>query len=75
MTIIQTASQIIEGHGNNLLDKVGALPADLKGLSERRYALCKSCENFSLQSSCKLCGCYMPAKTKVIDATCPANKW
>ena len=26
-------------------------------------------------STCKVCGCYMPAKTRSPQSSCPLNKW
>jgi hypothetical protein len=37
---------------------------------------CIVCENYTPQNkACKLCGCYMPAKTLLPFAKCPAGKW
>lgn len=45
-------------------------------LAESRYDICKSCpELIQLTKTCKKCGCFMAAKTKLQDATCPLNKW
>ena len=27
------------------------------------------------KDKCNLCGCYMPAKVKLLKATCPTKKW
>lgn len=44
--------------------------------SKRRYAICNSCEEFQrVPLTCRLCGCFMPAKTKLQNASCPAGKW
>ena len=52
-----------------------------------RLETCKACEHFvALTKSCgplvteaftdsKLCGCFMPAKTKLKVASCPLGKW
>ena len=45
-------------------------------LAESRYNTCLSCpELIKLTKTCKKCGCFMAAKTKLQDATCPLNKW
>lgn len=72
---IKTIGQIVEGHGNNLLDKAGILPGDIKALAEQRLDICKTCEKFTPSKTCAQCGCFMPAKTKAIKATCPLGKW
>lgn len=80
--------QIIEGHFNKHLDKVGLLPSDTKSLSELRFADCLLCEHLPHPKKpgengpglrdkkyCKDCGCDMEAKTKVIDAKCQIGRW
>lgn len=71
----KTIGQIIEGHGNNLLSKAGMLPEDMEAIAKQRMDICEPCENFTLGRTCKKCGCFMPAKTKAIKATCPIGKW
>lgn len=45
-------------------------------LAESRYSTCRSCpELIQLTKTCKKCGCFMSAKTKLLNATCPLNKW
>lgn len=45
-------------------------------LAKTRYDLCKACpELIQLTKTCKKCGCFMSAKTKLLNATCPLNKW
>jgi hypothetical protein len=45
-------------------------------ISEYRYNICKSCpELIKLTKTCKKCGCFMAAKTKLKHAACPINKW
>jgi hypothetical protein len=44
--------------------------------SDERYAVCKNCIFFwSIMKSCKKCGCFMPAKTKIKASECPLGKW
>jgi hypothetical protein len=41
-----------------------------------RLDMCKICpEYLSITSQCKKCGCIMPLKTKIANATCPMGKW
>jgi UDP-N-acetylmuramate-alanine ligase len=41
-----------------------------------RTTICKSCERFDdLEKRCFECGCYVPAKAKIIVDSCPLNKW
>lgn len=41
-----------------------------------RLKVCIACENYirSIQT-CKLCKCYVPAKTMFAQTTCPDNRW
>lgn len=41
-----------------------------------RYNICLECpELVKLTNQCKLCGCFMAAKTKLKTASCPIGKW
>lgn len=41
-----------------------------------KYEICKQCSSFNSNlKTCKECGCFMPAKTKVPKTTCPIGKW
>jgi hypothetical protein len=45
-------------------------------LSVQRLSTCKNCEEFvKITSQCKLCGCFLPAKTKLKNSSCPIKKW
>lgn len=44
-------------------------------VAEARLITCKACPHFIDDSRCRLCGCYMIAKTKVALARCPENRW
>lgn len=47
-----------------------------KQISDYRYNICKGCEHFiSKTTTCKKCGCFMIAKTKLKNARCPVGKW
>ncbi len=41
-----------------------------------RYEICKECPMLiQISKQCRKCGCFMAAKTKLLHATCPLNKW
>lgn len=44
-------------------------------MGKMRFDICNSCDNLTKLNTCKHCGCYMPAKVLVNNATCPDNKW
>jgi hypothetical protein len=47
-----------------------------KQTAEDRYDICLSCPQLvNITKQCKLCGCFMLAKTKLENATCPLGKW
>lgn len=41
----------------------------------KRYSICESCPELMITKQCKQCGCFMPAKTKLLYAVCPLQKW
>ena len=45
-------------------------------LAKERLSICKQCpELIKLTAQCKKCGCFMAAKSKLTEATCPLGKW
>lgn len=43
---------------------------------KERVDICKSCDKYhELENRCVECGCYVPAKAKIILDSCPLNKW
>ena len=41
-----------------------------------RFKICKTCpELIKATNQCKVCGCFMNLKTKLIQAECPIGKW
>lgn len=43
--------------------------------AKKRMEICVECENLRKNNSCKLCGCYMPAKVRSPKSKCLINKW
>ncbi len=42
----------------------------------KRLDICKACpELVKLTTTCKQCGCFMAAKAKLAEASCPLGKW
>jgi predicted Zn-ribbon and HTH transcriptional regulator len=57
----------------HLLSKSNHVSIDL---SDHRYSICLECpELIAATKQCKKCGCFMFAKTKIINAKCPLGKW
>lgn len=45
-------------------------------ISQTRFDICTSCEFLTeITNSCKKCGCFMIAKTKLKNTRCPIGKW
>lgn len=45
-------------------------------LRQERLDTCLSCNNLELRFRvCKLCGCLVDAKTKLLNSKCPIKKW
>ena len=44
-------------------------------LAKKRMAVCITCEKLRKNNTCKLCGCYMPAKVRSIKSRCKLNLW
>ncbi len=43
---------------------------------EKRYDVCKVCENFlNITKQCNKCFCFMPIKARAKTGTCPEGKW
>lgn len=43
---------------------------------EERAFICRDCDNLiPVLRTCKKCGCFMPAKTRLDWAECPIGKW
>ena len=41
-----------------------------------RYLICKKCDKFDdTLKKCRVCGCFMPVKTKIKTSKCPEGKW
>ena len=44
--------------------------------AQARLDICNTCEFFFKKTNtCKKCGCFMTAKTKLEKAECPVGKW
>lgn len=42
----------------------------------KRAKICADCDRLLRPTfTCKECGCFMKAKVKLTEATCPLNKW
>lgn len=54
----------------------GKLQLSEEELATERLKLCKECPQMTkLSRQCKLCGCFLDLKVKVLNAQCPMGKW
>lgn len=55
----------------------GELPPMAEGeLAAERLKVCVECSHFKkLARQCDLCSCWMDIKTKMLQASCPIDKW
>lgn len=44
-------------------------------LEQQRFDVCKQCPELMLTKQCKQCGCFMPAKVRLLNAVCPKGLW
>jgi hypothetical protein len=45
-------------------------------IREHRMNICNSCPHrIESVNLCSKCGCFIPAKTKLVRASCPIEKW
>lgn len=52
------------------------VPRAEASVAQFRYATCLDCpELMDVTKQCKQCGCVMFGKVKLLNATCPLNKW
>lgn len=47
----------------------------MEEVRNKRLEICGECENFNALRQCKLCHCFMDAKTWLENAYCPIRKW
>jgi hypothetical protein len=66
--------QILDSRPTPETPLTGAYIADSQA-QEARYDICKGCTAFTVLKTCKECGCIMPLKVKMANASCPLGKW
>jgi hypothetical protein len=52
---------------------IGRVPDEVQA---ERMSICEGCDSLiKTTKTCKECGCFMTAKTKLPNAECPLGKW
>jgi len=74
---MKTIWWIIVGYFNLLMAQLRMLSKKRRKLYSDRYDVCKTCIYLEkdIWEYCKICGCYVKAKTKVDKANCPQGYW
>lgn len=71
-------SHIIQGWSNLTFPKEEAKQF-LQSLEEQRLYFCRNCEyghkEINITSTCGHCGCFLRAKARCVDCSCPIGKW
>lgn len=48
----------------------------IETVAKERIRICvEECDNLTNIHTCTQCGCYMPAKARSPQSSCPLNKW
>lgn len=63
-------------NAGTVLKGFGYLASGRNGeLSAERMKICNTCDQLRNGLSCNICGCFVDAKTRVPEESCPLNKW
>lgn len=68
--MIDLFTEIISGWKNYVFPN-----KEVEKIAVQRILTCIECPKFTSKKTCGICKCYMPAKTRSINATCPLKKW
>lgn len=63
-------SEIFNGWKNYTFPSV-----EMEVLAKERMEICVDCKDLRNNNTCRLCGCYMPAKVRSKKSRCGARKW
>ena len=67
-------AHIVPPTKSGIAERVKQGVSDWKNNADNRMKICNTCPHYAAPR-CKLCGCFMIAKTKIPQAKCPAGKW
>ena len=57
-------------------DLINGSPRSEEEVAKSRLEICRTCEYFRPKTeTCRKCGCFMKAKTMLLNAKCPIEKW
>lgn len=66
----------ITGNANELIDKIGLLPEEVKQKVIDRQTICSTCSFLDqVKQRCSICKCEYPGLTFAPKKTCPKGYW
>lgn len=66
----------IAGNANELMDKIGLLPAEVKQKVIERQDICSKCSFLDMEKQrCSVCKCSYPGLTYAPEKKCPKGYW
>jgi len=63
-------SEIINGWKNYAIKN-----PEVEALAKNRGKICANCKKLRNNNTCRVCGCYIPAKVRSLKSRCPEKKW
>lgn len=73
---LKKLGNIVKGYTELLKKKVGVTNEEKEKVAKMRYLKCQRCDRRDKKKdTCKVCGCFLPAKVRSLDSECPKGKW
>ena len=66
---------IAVGFLNLAKSELGVADEEVEKVAVWRYVKCVQCDNINEDRTCKICGCFMKAKVRAPESTCPIGRW
>jgi len=67
---------IAEGFLNLAKSELNIANAEVEKVAVWRYSKCLQCQHLNNENkTCDVCGCYMKAKVRAMEASCPIGRW
>jgi hypothetical protein len=71
---LKSLSETVTDSFNDLSKGKGVFVSE--NVSSARMSICHSCDDFNTKTTqCRKCGCFMSAKTRLKQGSCPIGKW
>lgn len=48
---------------------------EIEKIAKDRVLICVSCVNVRRNKTCRICGCFIPAKARSMKSKCPLKHW